>query len=70
MRHFCTVTSMHSSHFTPKAKIIDYSQGPLSLLFILLKKITFISIHFISTKYQFFKSEGIGLDLFSLCIMT
>lgn len=65
----CYFDALFTLH-TQGQNTIDYSQGPLSLLFILLKKITFISIHFISTKYQFFKSEGIGLDLFSLCIMT
>lgn len=65
----CYFDALFTLH-TQGQNTIDYSQGPLSLLFILLKKITFISIHFISTKYQFFKSEGIGLDLFSLCIMN
>lgn len=65
----CYFDALFTLH-TQGQNTIDYSQGPLSLLFILLKKITFIPIHFISTKYQFFKSEGIGLDLFSLCIMT
>lgn len=65
----CYFDALFTLH-TQGQNTIDYSQGPLSLLFILLKKITFISIHFISTKYQFFKSEEIGLDLFSLCIMT
>lgn len=65
----CYFDALFTLH-TQGQNTIDYSQGPLSLLFILLKKITSMSIHFISTKYQFFKSEGIGLDLFSLCIMT